>query len=77
MRTVSFTEFRQNASALFSAVEEGEIIHVMRHGKEIAEISPLPREDKMSPSWKKQRVKLSIPGKAVSEVIIDERENAS
>ena len=76
MRTVTFTEFRQNASALFSAVEEGEIIHVIRHGREIAEISPLPQGDKTLPSWKKRRIRLSIPGKAVSEVIIDERENS-
>ena len=35
MMTVSFTEFRKNASAIFSSVENGETVHVLRHGKEI------------------------------------------
>ena len=73
MRTVTFTEFRRNASALFSAVEEGETIHVIRHGREIAEISPIAKEDRR-PSWKGKRIKLSIKGKALSEMILDERE---
>ena len=37
MRSVTFTEFRKDASALFSAVENGEVIQVIRHGEPIAE----------------------------------------
>ncbi|MEO8230759.1 MAG: type II toxin-antitoxin system prevent-host-death family antitoxin, partial [Ignavibacteriota bacterium] len=40
MRTVNFTEFRNNASLLLSAVEKGEVVIVMRHGKAIAKIIP-------------------------------------
>ncbi len=76
MRTVTFTEFRKNASSLFSAVEQGEIIHVLRHGKEIAEILPLPHEDKRRASWKQQRPRLSIRGSSISEIILDEREHS-
>ncbi len=39
MKTVNFTEFRNNASLFLSAVEKGEIVLVMRHGKVIAKIS--------------------------------------
>ena len=38
MRIVNFTEFKSNASSLLSAVEKGEIVIVMRHGKPIAKI---------------------------------------
>jgi len=40
LKTVTFTEFRKNASSLFSDVEKGETLLVLRHGKPIAEIFP-------------------------------------
>ncbi|HED14328.1 MAG TPA: type II toxin-antitoxin system Phd/YefM family antitoxin [Gammaproteobacteria bacterium] len=75
MMTVSFTEFRKNASAIFSSIEKGETIHVLRHGKEIAEIIPINQESKDRPSWKQKRMKLTVQGEAISKIILDEREN--
>jgi len=77
MRTVTFTEFRRNASGLFTAVEAGESIYIMRHGKKIAQILPISPDDNSQPSWKKKRIKLSIQGKQLSEMILDERESLS
>lgn len=57
MRSVAFTEFRKDASALLSAVEEGETIQVIRHGKPIAEIRPCNSTINKLPSWKKKRIK--------------------
>ena len=65
MMTVSFTEFRKNASAIFSSIEKGETIHVLRHGKEIAEIIPINQESKDRPSWKQKRMKLTVQGEAI------------
>ncbi|KAF3977137.1 MAG: type II toxin-antitoxin system Phd/YefM family antitoxin [Methylococcales symbiont of Iophon sp. n. MRB-2018] len=76
MRSVTFTEFRKNASALLSAVEEGEIIQVIRHGKPIAEISPCKDTTNQFPSWKKKRIKKSIKGEELSSMILNERESA-
>ena len=76
MMTVSFTEFRRNASALFSSVEKGETIHVLRHGKEIAEISPINKESKDQPSWKQKRIKLTVLGEDISKIILEERESS-
>ena len=73
MKTVSFTEFRKHASNLFSDVENGEKLLIMRHGKAIAEITPVLNESK-SPSWKKQGLRLSIKGAELSSAIIEERE---
>ncbi|MEN6439048.1 MAG: type II toxin-antitoxin system Phd/YefM family antitoxin [Syntrophobacter sp.] len=73
MKTVSFTEFRKHASNLFSDVENGEKILIMRHGKAIAEINPVSSESK-NPSWKKKGLRLSIKGAELSSAIIEERE---
>ena len=74
MRSVTFTEFRKDDSALFSIVEEGEVILITRHGKTIAEILPFTDKIKKNPSWKKKRIRKSIKGKEISSVILDERE---
>ena len=73
MKTVSFTEFRKQASNLFSEVENGEKILIMRHGKAIAEINPVASTSK-SPSWKKGGLRLSIKGAELSLAILEERE---
>lgn len=73
MRTITFTEFRKHASSLFSAVERGEIITVLRHGKPIAKISP-PSKPGGLPSWKNPGLRLSIKGMELSSAILEERE---
>ena len=73
METVNFTEFRKNASELFTKVEQGEIIHVIRHGKAIATIMPIENETITTPSWKQPAVRLSQKGSSLSKAIIEER----
>jgi len=52
MKQVTFTEFRRNAAALFNSVERGETVRILRHGKPIAEIVPLPAPQ-TTLSWKR------------------------
>jgi len=73
MKTMSFTEFRKHASNVFSAVEEGEIIVILRHGKPIAEIKPVLSNDAI-PSWKRPGIRLSVKGTKLSSAILEERE---
>ena len=73
MKTITFTEFRKHASSLFSAVEEGEIIVVLRHGRPIAEISPVSQKEDL-PSWKKPGLRLSVKGAELSSAILEDRE---
>ena len=73
MRRVTFTEFRKDASALFSAVEEGETIRVVRHGKSIADISPVRDVVEHSPSWQRERTKKSIKGEELSSILLAAR----
>jgi len=74
LKTVSFTEFRKNASGLFSDVEKGETLVVMRHGKPIAEILPLQSEVTRSPSWKRPALRLPVKGASLSTAILEERQ---
>lgn len=74
MRAVTFTEFRKDASALFSAVENGETIQIIRHGKPIAEILPFREAANHAPSWKKKRPRKVIKGAELSSIILKDRE---
>jgi antitoxin (DNA-binding transcriptional repressor) of toxin-antitoxin stability system len=73
MKTVMFTEFRKRASELLSDVEGGESVLVLRHGKPIAEISPVPLVPEGGPSWKRRGLRLTAKGAALSTAIIEER----
>lgn len=76
MKSVTFTEFRKDASALFSAVEDGETIQILRHGKPIAEILPYRDSTDKIPSWKKKKIKKTIKGEQLSSMILGERESS-
>lgn len=73
MKQVSFSEFRRNAASLLDAVEKGETIRVLRHGKPIAEVVPVPAPGDATLSWKKPGLALDIPGVSLSREIIRER----
>jgi antitoxin (DNA-binding transcriptional repressor) of toxin-antitoxin stability system len=73
MKTITFTEFRKHASSLFSAVENGEIIVILRHGKPIAEITPVSQQVAIR-SWKRPGLRLSVKGAKLSSAILEERE---
>ena len=73
MKTVTFTEFRKHASGLFSEVEKGGTLLVLRHGKPIAEISPPSSEQQNGPSWKKPGLRLAVKGASLCAAILQER----
>jgi antitoxin (DNA-binding transcriptional repressor) of toxin-antitoxin stability system len=73
MKTVTFTEFRKNASGLFSEVEKGSTLLVLRHGKPIAEISPASSRQQDRPSWKRPGLRLTAKGVSLSAAILQER----
>jgi len=75
MKQVSFTEFRKNAASYFDAVEKGETIRVLRHGKSVAEIFPVPAEERI-PAWKRPGLRLKVKGLSLSRKIIREREES-
>lgn len=76
MKTVTFTEFRKRASSVLSAVENGEVIVVLRYGRPVAEISPYAAGESKEPAWKRPVMKLSSRGVHLARAILEER-NAS
>ena len=72
MKTVSFTEFRRNASGLLSEVEGGEVLVVIRHGRPIAEVSPVSSRDGL-PAWKEPALRLTVRGPGLASAILGER----
>lgn len=74
MKTVTFTDFRNNASDFISEVEHGETLVVLRRGKPVAEIIPFADDLRRTPSWKKSGVRLQIQGSDLSSAILEERE---
>jgi prevent-host-death family protein len=75
MKMVTFTEFRQNAATYFDAVEQGETIKVLRHGKPVAEIIPASDEERIL-SWKQPGLRLSVKGAYLSREILKERKQS-
>lgn len=72
MKTIGFTEFRNRASDMMTAVEHGETLLVIRHGRPIAEVSPAIDQQ---PSWKRAALRLSTKGAGLASAIIEEREH--
>lgn len=75
MKTATFTELRRRAKAYFDAVERGETVRVLRHGKPIAEIVPASGTRGI-PSWKLPAVPLTIKGASLSRAILRDRREA-
>ena len=76
MKTVTFTEFRKNASEVLDLVEKGESIRVLRHGKAIARIVPAElREAK--PAWKRPGLRLVTAGGSLGRAVLGERRASS
>lgn len=73
MTTVTLTEFRSHASGMLTRVERGETLVVLRHGRPIAEISPVSLPSDPQPSWKKPSLRLTAKGAALSSAILEER----
>ena len=73
MKSVSFTEFRRHASGLFSRVQEGETLVILRHGRPIAEITPVSEDEGKAPSWKRPGLRLVAKGARLSTAILEGR----
>lgn len=74
MKTVTVTELRSHVSDMLSKVEQGETIVVMRHGRAIAEVTPISHGAATTPSWKSPGLRLFTKGAALSSAVLEGRE---
>jgi antitoxin (DNA-binding transcriptional repressor) of toxin-antitoxin stability system len=71
MPETTFTDLRNHAKTWFDLVESGQMVRVLRKGKAIAEIHPVPP---VVPSWKRRPAHpLAISGREISRLILEER----
>lgn len=77
MTTVTLTDFRSHASGMLDRVEHGETLLVLRHGRPIAEVTPVVNQNVRQPSWKKPGLRLSTKGISLSRIILAERDHES
>lgn len=76
MKTVTFSQLRNNAKKYFDAVEKGESVEVYRHGKPIAMLTPVLHESPLKLNRWKTGNPIKIPGLSLSkEIIKDRRKN--
>jgi antitoxin (DNA-binding transcriptional repressor) of toxin-antitoxin stability system len=72
MKTVTFSEFRKNASGVLDLVEKGESFCVLRHGRAIARIGPTKGRG-AGPAWKRKGLRLVAAGASLSQAVLKER----
>jgi prevent-host-death family protein len=78
MHIIPLSEFRANTAAMIDLVEQGETVRILRHGKPVAELVPVPVQDCAKvPRWKMPIEPLNYlkpPSKSGAQLIIEERE---
>ena len=74
MKTASFSDFRRHAAGFLDEVEKGEVIRVLRHGRPVADIAPIPGTG--APSWKKDPPRFQLHGASLSRAILENRRDS-
>lgn len=74
MKTVTFTEFRNQASGLLTQVEQGQRFVIIRHGRPIAEMIPYQTPSQSQPAWKRPGIRLQRNRASLAAAILAERE---
>lgn len=75
MKTVTFTEFRRNASEVLDLVEKGASIRLFRRGKGIAK-NVAPDSVHARPAWKRPGLRLETAGVLLSRAVLQERRSS-
>jgi prevent-host-death family protein len=71
MKMTSFSDFRKHAAALLDEVEKGETVRIMRHGRPVADLTPIASA--AQPSWKKNPPRIELKGASLARAILENR----
>jgi len=74
MLEINVKEARGSLSSILDRVEKGEEIIITRRGKRVARISNIENIPTPLQSLKQFRSKISIKGKSLSQIVINQRE---
>ncbi len=77
--TLSLTEFRARLAHTLDLVEQGQAIYILRHGKPVAQVTPLGDAAARVPSWKQAAFEpvhiVRADAKTGAQLIIEARQN--
>jgi len=73
MKTVNIKDARTHLSDLVKLAEKGNEITITRHGKKVAKLIPATTSGKILPSLKSFRDTITVKGKPLSQLVIQER----
>jgi prevent-host-death family protein len=74
MISINVREAKANLSSLLKQVEQGEEIQILRRGKPVAVLAPVPKEPAVLPSMATFRDQIKLKGKPASKTLSDIRE---
>jgi len=74
MKSVTFSELRNNAKKYFDTVEQGETLEVFRHGKPVAILMPASSRRR---AGTRAAAPLRIPGVSLARAVLKEREESA
>jgi prevent-host-death family protein len=76
MKTVSVAEARKNLKALLDEVSSGQVVSVVRRGREVARLVPPGRRGRRLPSLGAFRESIRVTGEPVSRTVVRARREA-
>ena len=74
MKTANFSDFRRHATEFLDEVEKGESLRMLRHGKPVADLTPILQGRK--PSWKNAPPQIPLNGISLAKAILQNRKDA-
>ena len=79
MHILPLSEFRANAAAALDMVEQGHTVRILRHGKPVADLVPVPASTTTAlPAWKRAiapGAPLRTDGKTAAQLIVEARDS--
>lgn len=80
LSALSLSQFRANLASTLDLVEQGQTVQILRHGKPVAQVTPVPSDASAKvPRWKQPIFEplniVRADGKTGAQLIIEERES--
>lgn len=76
MQELPLSEFRANAASVLDRVQQGHTVRILRHGKPVADLIPVPETGAdRQPNWKQVFAPVQLaPGVSLSQAVLDQHE---
>lgn len=73
MKKAQVNQVREHLAKYISDAEKGEEIIITKHGKPVARLAPVKKENPKFPDLKEHRESLTVRGKSLSKTVTESR----